>query len=221
MKKANHAWPPAEKVITTILMRDWYANHRLHYANRIIIALVFALAASLVGTVALFERNDQYRYIMTDETGSILPMVPLDKPNHPDDYIVAWTIDAITRLHSFDFVNYRNQFQSAKYNLTSQGWKNFEDAMDISGNFNAVLGNQFVTTAAPTGPGRITKAAGFMGRHAWKVEFPMVVSYRSSKKDRNGVQNVTNQQVNMTIVVVRQPEFLNSAGLGIRSIVAQ
>lgn len=221
MKKTNHAWPPAEKAIGVLLLRDWYANIRLHYATRIMVALIIALATSLFGTVALWERSDQFRYILLTDTGDILPQIPLEEANHKDEYIIDWTIDSITRLYSFDYVNYRDQFQKAKYNLTAQGWKNFEDAMEISGNFNAVLGNQFVTTAVPTGPGRVTKSAEFMGRHAWKVEFPMVISYRSSNKDQHGVQKVTNQHIRMTVTVIRQPEFLNASGLGIRSIVAE
>ena len=222
MKTDNYPWPSAESVTAKLLVRDWYANARLHYAARITGLLTIVLAVSLIGIIALWDRPPQFRYILATEEGLVMEIIDPSLPNHEDEYVVKWTIDAITRLYSFDFVNYRHQFQDAKANLTTQGWWNFEDAMAISGNFNAVLGNKFVTTAVPTGPGRVVKRGPFLGRFAWKVEFPMLISYRSSYRDQQtGRSRNTTQQLNMSVTVIRQPEYLNAAGLGIRAIVAE
>jgi len=221
MENNRNPWPAADRAIGILLLRDWYANFRLHHASRILACMGLLLAVSLVGTFALLNRPPQYRYVLTDHAGKILPLVPLNQPNHEDTYVIDWTIDAVTRLYSFDFVNYRTQFQDAKANLTTVGWKNFEEAMEVSGNFRSVIGNRYVTTAVPTGPGRITKKGELLGRHAWKVEFPMLISYRSSITDREGRQRVTNQHLNVAVTVARQPEYLNPAGLGIRAIVAE
>lgn len=221
MRKKQRHWPAAENAIGTILMKDRYANFRLHHVSRIMTVVISLVLISLIGTVILISRPPQYRYVLTDVSGKVLPLVPLDSPNHQDDFIVEWTIDAVTRLYSFDFVNYRNQFQEAKGDMTTVGWKNFEKAMDISGNFRSVVGNRYVTTAVPTGPGRVTKTGQLLGRHAWKVEFPMLISYRSSQEDDDGRQRVTNQQLNVAVTVARQPEYLNKDGLGIRAIVAE
>ena len=222
MSAQKSPWPSAESVTAKLLVRDWYANARLHYVIRIKTALTVALMVSLIGTIALFNRPPQFRYILATDEGAVMDIVPLSDPNHDDEYIVKWTIDAVTRLYSFDFVNYRSQFQDAKANLTTQGWVNFEKAMKISGNFNAVVGNAFVTTAVPTGPGRIVKKGDIYGRYAWKVEFPMLISYRSSFRDPStGRTKNTSQQLTMAVTVIRQPEFLNAAGLGVRALVAE
>lgn len=207
--------------MATLLLRDWYANARLHYVSWIATALFALLLVSLAGTVALIDRPPQFRYILTNAEGKVFPQVPLSQPNHDDQFIVDWTIDAVTRLYSFDFVNFRQQFQEAQKNMTAVGWKSFEEAMKVSGNFNAVVGNRYVTTAVPTGPGRVTKKGDINGRHAWKVEFPMLISYRSSSRDAQGRLRVTNQPLSMSVTVIRQPVFLNEQGLGIRAIVAE
>lgn len=214
-------WPAAEEAMAALLLGAWYANARLHYMVRIAAALFVLLIVSLAGTFALIDRPPQFRYILTNAEGKVFPQVPLSQPNHDDQFIVDWTIDAVTRLYSFDFVNYRQQFQEAQRNMTTVGWQSFEEAMKISGNFNAVIGNKYVTTAVPTGPGRVIKKGDFNGRHAWKVEFPMLISYRSSARDSQGRLRVTNQPLSMTVTVIRQPVFLNEAGLGIRAIVAE
>lgn len=221
MNAEKGPWPSADEAIAGMMLRDWYANVRLHYMARIVVALAVIFVVSLLGSFALIDRPPQFRYILTNASGQVFPQVTLDLPNHDDSFIVDWTVDAVTRLYSFDFVNYRQQFQEAQRNMTTAGWKNFEEAMTVSGNFNAVLGNKYVTTAVPTGPGRIVSKGDVMGRHAWKVEFPMLISYRSSARDREGRLRVTNQPLSMTVTVIRQPVFLNEAGLGIRAIVAE
>lgn len=221
MSDQKVTWPSAESVTAKLLLRDWYTNTRLHYAARINAFLLVTLILSLIGGVMLFNRPPQFRYILANDFGVVIDMVPLDQPNHDDEYITKWAVDAVTRLYSFDFVNYREQFQNAKVNMTTQGWTNFDQAMEKSGNFNAVIGNRFVTTAVPTGPGRITKKGDVYGRYAWKVEFPMLISYRSSLKDREGRSRDTTQQLMMAVTVIRQPEFLNEAGLGVRALVAE
>ena len=214
-------WPTAEEAMSALLLRDWYASARIHYMSRIATALMAMLLVSLAGTYALIDRPPQFRYVLTSVEGTVLPQVPLTRANHDDQYVVDWTIDAITRLYSFDFMNYRQQFQEAQRNMTTVGWESFEQAMKVSGNFNAVIGNSYVTTAVPTGPGRVTKKGDVNGRYAWKVEFPMLISYRSSARDREGKLRVTNQPLSMSVTVIRQPIFLNQSGLGIRAIVAE
>lgn len=221
MSERNGPWPSAEEAISSLLLRDWYANVRVHYMSRVVAALAVLLAVSLVGTFVLIDRPPQFRYVLTNTVGQVLPQVPLSQPNHDDQFVVDWTVDSITRLYSFDFVNFRLQFQEAQKNMTAVGWKSFEEAMKVSGNFNAVVGNRYVTTAVPTGPGRVIGKGDILGRHAWKVEFPMLISYRSSAKDQDGKLRVTNQPLTMTVTVIRQSVFLNEAGLGIRAIVAE
>ncbi|WP_196223250.1 DotI/IcmL/TraM family protein [Roseibium sp. RKSG952] len=220
MQKPN-PWPNVEDVIATKLRERAFANVRLHYISILMVMVLVVATASCIGTVALWVKPPQYGYILTEDDGRILPLVPLDRPNHEDQYVIDWTIDAMTRLHSIDYINYRTQLQEARHSLTTMGWKSYQDAMRLSGNFKAIIGNQFVTTAVPIGPGRIIKTGNVMGRYAWKVEFPMLISYRASRKDLKDALKVTNQEQTVAVTVIRVPEYLNKHGLGIRAIVAE
>jgi len=216
-------WPTAENAVASILVRDEFANVRLHYAVRIACLLALAAAFAVACVLVMLMRPPQFRYVMTDAAGKVLPMVPTDKPNKDDEFIIKWTVDAVTRLYSFDFANYRQQLQAAQKFLTVVGWREFEKSLEKSGNFKAVVGNLYVMSAVPTGPGRITRSEihPTLGRHAWKVEFPMLITYRSSEKTQDGRPLAATQNLRMTVVVIRQPEFLNTDGLGIRSIIAE
>jgi Macrophage killing protein with similarity to conjugation protein. len=225
MSQAKNVWPSAEHAITAILLGDLYANARLHFVSRVLALTLIVTSILFIGTFALLGKTDQYRYILTDTTGFVIPQTPLALPNHDDRYIVDWTLDAVTRLYTFDYENYRLQFQDAKKNLTITGWQSFEKAMESSGNFNAVVGYNYVTTAAPTGPGKVVKTGAItMGtetRFAWKVEFPMVISYRSSRVGKDGKPLITEQNLTMAVTVIRVPEYVNPTGLGIRALVAE
>jgi hypothetical protein len=225
MSQAKNVWPSAESAVAALLLGDLYANARLHFISRILAGALVVLAILFIGVYALIDRPAQFRYILTDTTGIVIPQTPLAQPNHDDQFIIDWALDSTTRLYTFDYDNYRLQFQDAKKNLTVSGWDSFEKAMDMSGNFNAVTGYQYVTTAAPTGPGKIVKTGaitlGSETRYAWKVEFPMVISYRSSRIGKDGKPLLTEQNLTMAVTVIRVPEYVNPTGLGIRALVAE
>lgn len=215
-------WPSAETAVAAILLGQRFANDRLHFTSRIVLLLTISLLLSLAGNVAMFPNPPLYRYVPISQSGVILPQVPLDRPNHDDQFVVDWTIDAMTRLYSFDFLNYRTQFQDSKKNLTAQGWVNFEEAITASNNFDAILANSFVLTAVPVGKGSVVKTGLIGDTYAWKVRFPMLVSYRSSADPKKGGEGrLITDTWNMSVVVTRVGVFLNEKGLGIRSFIAQ
>jgi len=223
MTEQRNPWPSAEAAIATILRRDTFANQRLHYAVRTAFMLACLAVFAAGCALTLVTREQPYRYILTKDTGELLPMVPLEQANHDDEFIARWTVDTVTRLYSFDFVNYRQQLQEARRNLTTFGWTGFEKAMEVSGNFRAILDNRYAVTAVPTGPAVVIKSAihtGFM-RHAWRVEFPLLLTYQSSQMGADGRPLTANQNLKVSVVVIRQPEYLQREGLGIRSILAE
>jgi len=223
MSERKGPWPSAEAAVATILMKDSFAIQRLHYAARMTAALAVLVVMAAAFAWSVVSRPPQFRYIMTTLGGEVMTLVPTDKPNHDDEFVSKWTVDAVTRLYSFDHVHYRQQLQDAKANLTPVGWKSFQKTLQDSGNFRAILEYRYATTAVPTGPARVTKSAIHpeLGRHAWRVEFPMLITYQSSLKGTDGRPLMATQALRMSVVVIRQPEFLQPDGLGIRSILAE
>ncbi len=231
-RSKGSVWPTAENAVAMILLGQRYANDRLYFISRIITLLFVALLISAVGNIAMLPNPPRYRYIPVSTSGLVLPQVPLTRANHDDQYVVEWTIDAVTRLYSFDFLNYRVQLQDAQKNLTATGWDSFQASLKESNNFEAILGNNFVLTAVPTGAGRVTRQGveeyKIDGRmqdiYTWTVEFPMLITYRASSGMKNGVKTegrVISDPQNMTVTVTRVGVFLNHTGLGIRAIVGE
>jgi len=222
MSATKGPWPSAEAAVAAIIRRESFANARLHYASRIAGMLALLAALTFGCVLALLHKPQEFRYIMTSPDGTLLPMTPTAEPNHDPEYIAKWTMDSVTRLYSFDYVNFRQQLQDARRNLTAFGWDEFQKSMERSGNFRAILANGYAVTAAPTGPAKVLKSAIHpLGRYAWRVEFPMLLTYQSGKIGADGKPLTANQNLKMTVVVLRQPEYLQPDGLGIRSVVGE
>lgn len=209
----------AEAIVATILLRDSYRRQRIYHLSRLLVAAVAITLFSLAGTWAILSRTDQFRYLMTEPSGRLLPVVPLDQPHQSDEEIVKWTVDAVTQIYTFDFANFRRQFQNAQKLMTPIGWENFHTALRDSGNFVAVTENRYVTTAAPSGPaivvskGLLSDAYGNV-RYSWVIDVPLLVSYRSSKQ-------VTSQDLIVRVNIVRVPSYVNYVGSQIRQIIAR
>ncbi|MCV9964657.1 DotI/IcmL family type IV secretion protein [Pararhizobium sp. BT-229] len=221
---SNGPWPSADQAVAMILFGERYSNDRLHFISRIMTLMTIALVISIIGNLAMLPNPPRYRYVPVSTSGLVLPQVPLGQPNHDDQYVIDWTIDAVTRLHSFDFMNYRLQLQDAQKNMTATGWDSFQASMKDSSNFNAILGNSFVLTAVPTGAGRIVSKEQVDGIYTWTVQFPMLISYRSSAPEnerRKTEGRVISDALNMTVTVTRVGVFLNHTGLGIKAVVGK
>ncbi|AOG03393.1 DotI/IcmL/TraM family protein [Bosea sp. RAC05] len=209
----------AETIVATILLRDSYRRQRLYHLSRLLIAATVLTVFSLIGTWAILTRTDQYRYLMTEPSGRLLPVVPLDQPHQSDDEIIKWTVNAVAQIYTFDFANFRRQFQNAQKLMTPIGWENFHAALRDSGNFVAVTENRYITTAAPSGPaiivskGLLSDAYGNV-RYSWMIDVPLLVSYRSSKQ-------TTSQDLIVRVNLVRVPSHVNYVGSQIRQIIAR
>ncbi|WP_310622251.1 DotI/IcmL/TraM family protein [Flexibacterium corallicola] len=202
-----------------ILLGRQYGYVRNTYLARLAIALLVIVTALVIGIFIIWEKPARYRYILTTEKGVVMELPPLDAPNHTNEYVVKWTIDAITNLHSYDFVNYRQQMAVSRKKLTPNGWSSFEEALKPSGQFNTIFQLGFVAMAAPNGPGQVVATGNYRGRYAWKVKFPIILTYQSPRDD--GPPKIITQKRVATVTVIRMPEYLHDSGLAVIGHVIQ
>lgn len=208
-----------ETIVGTILLRERHRRDRMAYLTRIILGVTAILAVSVGGNVTMLSSGPQYRYLMTRPSGELFDIRPLTEAHVDDERVLAWATDAAARINTWDFLNYREQFQSAQDDLTLTGWENLQSALKESGNFDAVVQNRYAATAVPSGPARLLQKGIMTGwdgtqRFAWTVEVPLHVTYRSNKQ-------ATYQDLTLRLSVVRMPVWTNrGTGLGIRQIIA-
>jgi intracellular multiplication protein IcmL len=202
-----------QTVLTTIWLRDAHRVFRIHHLIRLCACVTVLILLNFGESWALLHRSTVFKYIFTDTKGQVVQMIPLDQAKQTDEFVKRWTVNSVVEAYTFDYKNYRRQLSWAQDDMTVVGWQEWQKALEASGNFRAVLVNGYVATAVPNGPIEIIKRGDFNGRFAWRVRFPLLVVYQSSLQR-------TNQDLVIEAVVIRQPEFVNISGLGLRQIVA-
>lgn len=204
-----------DEATATELVRNAYSRERLVLHQRVIIALSGSLFLCIFGIILLAMKPVHSTYFATGCDGRIISMTPLDKPMSSNSELTTWVTNAVTGTFSFDFANYRASMMRARDNYTTQGWSAFEDAMKESGILQTVIDNKYVATAVPReAPTMVKEGNASDGRHAWKFQIPMVITYQSAK-------NNTSQDVMVTVTVVREDQSTNPRGVGIAQLLMQ
>jgi intracellular multiplication protein IcmL len=216
MPLGSEAMTRTEDVVRAIWLKESYAIDRYYWTMRAAWVAGLTAALSMICTLALLQKPPVYKYVLTHSDGSIREIVSLEKPKLDDEALIRWATNAVIKAYTWDFANYKAQFTSLQADMTVFGWEQFKASLEGADNFKAVIENKYVLTAVPNGPVTIAKQGYWsaIGRYTWRVRVPVLVSYASSAQR-------TNQALMVEALVVRQPEWVNDAGLGIRSIIAE
>ncbi|NDV52909.1 type IVB secretion system apparatus protein IcmL/DotI [Salipiger sp. PrR003] len=200
--------------MATRLLRDTMVREKVYLQNKLLLVVCLVLALSVVANVFLGLRKQEVRYFATDSNGGILPLTALDQPVQSNNQVLSWATEAITRAYTYDFANYRQQFQESQSAFTTEGWRGFLTALEESQTLQRVKANQYVTTAAPRAAPVVVAEGYLNGRYAWKIELPMLVTYQ-------GPKSKPTQDLVVQAVIVRRSVLENPKGIGIAQIIAQ
>ena len=148
------------------------------------------------------------RYFATTEDGRLIPMVALNEPNLSRPALLSWAAQASTEVMTFGHHDYRRRLQEASRNFTNSGWASFTKALENSRLIESMEANRQVLTAAPRGAPILREEGIVNGRYQWILEIPMLLSFEAGSL-------VKNQNVLVTLVVVRVPRLESPSGVGI------
>ena len=122
-----------------------------------------------------------------------------------DSFLTQWAQQAIIRSFSFNPENIQAQLDTLKSCYTEQGWKGFNDAIQSSGNLDAINTQKLAVSSQSEGPATISSEKGGQ----WKIALPIQVTYQ------NQAEKVT-QHLNIDLLVGRKP----NGDLGIMQLIA-
>ena len=109
---------------------------------------------------------------------SICTLSFADQKNHvTDEEVLAWASQVAVESYSYDGISYEKQFAKLKTKFTESGWKNFKDALDKSGNLDAVINNEVVVSAYRNNPAEIESYSNDNSTSIWVVKVPTQVTY--------------------------------------------
>lgn len=179
------------------------------------IALTMAIVASAgVGSAAyLATHKPEPRYFATTNEGQIQPIVPLNQPHLTPSAVNRFAVEAVTSSLTYDFANYRADFQDAqRWFVKPTGWNSFVEAIQRSGTLDLVKKRKFNTTAIAQNA-IILQEGVRNGVYEWRVQMPVKVAYQSSSE-------VTSQDLIVTVRLQRLHTYQSPEAVAIGQFVA-
>jgi intracellular multiplication protein IcmL len=156
-------------------------------------------------------------YFAADNVGRLIEVVPVSRPNMSNEDVSKWTVRAVEKANSYDYVNFRQQMQAAQQYFTEFGWKKFMEAFKASKNLEGLTINRMIFEAKVIGEPKLITEGLLGSAYAWKFEMPMLVTYwMPPYDDKSKFPNA----LNVTVIVQRQSILQSNDGLGILQLVS-
>jgi intracellular multiplication protein IcmL len=209
----NKATDPKNQQGSEVMVRNEYYRDGFH---KIFLALLVSVILNLISVYSVYyvyQHPPEPVYFATSANGRIMPLIPLNEPNSSDGVILQWANLATVAAYSYNFVNYRNELQSASEFFTAEGWSTFLDALKESNNLEAVISKKLVVTAVATRAPVILQKGVLSGRYSWRIQIPILVTYQSASE-------FSQQNLVVTMLVTRISTLNNPKGVGIAQFVS-
>ena len=187
------------------------------YRRLIGLAFIATLAAifSVVAVFALAGKKVPPQYVPVMEDGRLLPLIPLSKPNVNQAEIANFSLEAIRKLNTYDYINWVNQLNEAQFYFSSQGWKKYDEELQRVGTLKSVEARRMIVTVRPTGDVRpLKEGVTQSGVYVWLVEVPIRISYTAHVDQGGKGGNV--QVGKVTLTISRVPTTENPRGISIQ-----
>lgn len=176
----------------------------------VIVALIFILAY-------LMRHPTRPLYFATDNIGRLIRVTPVTVPNMSQQDVVAWTVEAVQNIYSYDYVNYRRDLQDSQKYFTNYGWGKYMSALALSTNLIGLKERKQIVIAQVVGDPKLVTEGILGGAYAWKFEMPVLVTYwEPPYDDKSKFYN----PLTVSIIVQRQEILKSYKGLGIVQLIA-
>ena len=201
-----------DDVLTMIYLRNSFYQKKYYFALGIYLLSIVVIIVLSGMLYYLVKKPTQPIYFVADKVGRLLPDMPLQVPNMSADDVAAWVTHAMESTFSYDYINYREQLQSAQVYFTDYGWNKYMDGLKATNNLVALEQRKFIITAQVIGKPKLVVQGLLSHTYAWKFEVPLLVTYLPPPYD--GKSQFQNPLL-LTVIVQRQKILSSNMGLGI------
>lgn len=210
-QKADAKKRVSGEAIVSIAKRNRELEKRNYASLKTIGLMATALIFSVIGNVLQAVRPVERVYFIQNEDGRGLKQVtPVDTPMASKQAVTQHVVDALIRLNSIDFANYKTQLAEVAPYFTTTAWGRYQKEFVDSGARDVLEKRQLVMSGVVTKVPVITGEGVLYvgGPRYWKLEVPYTIRYMGGGYDQQ-------QSGIASVKVVRVPETENPKGLGI------
>jgi intracellular multiplication protein IcmL len=140
---------------------------------------------------------------------------PLATAELPPSTLLGWAQQTVSNTFNLDYKNYKDVLKTASRNFTPQAWKEYNRALEASGNIAAVKERKLRLTATANGDAKILEQGVIGGHYTWKIEMPVKLVYQNAENN----SEVQEQISTVVLTVVKTPPNINPQGIAINSLI--
>lgn len=204
-----------DALVSVILRNSFYRRQYFLALGAFFISLVVIVILSFVLVYVVRHRSEPL-YFATDNVGRLIEIAPINKPNMSLDEVTAWTVKAVERATSYDYVNFRRQMQEMQNYFTSYGWRTYMAALKANGNLNALKNKRMIYLSKVVDTPKLEVEGDLDGAYSYKFTMQMLLTTLQPPYD-----DTTSQLYawDVSVIVQRQPALQSRDGLGILQLV--
>ncbi|HLF66753.1 MAG TPA: DotI/IcmL/TraM family protein, partial [Gammaproteobacteria bacterium] len=148
--------------LALIFLRQQFYLQQLQLVLAAVLVLCILISV-LAGMLVYFIKHPVHPlYFSTDKLSRLMVEPPLNRPIMSPENVSKWVANAIESAYSYDFINYREQFQSSQQYFTDYGWKQYMKGLETSNNLEALNAHKMIVLAKVIAP-PVLKTQGVMG----------------------------------------------------------
>lgn len=140
------------------------------------------------------------------------PLYAFSEPIVSQQALLDWAAQAAVSLYNFDYTNYEQQYQEMASYFTPTGWELFQN--DFRKVLDTVVTKKLRVNGVVSGPPVIVEEGPLLGRYAWKIRMPMLLTYETASGENYY------QALLIDMVVIRVPTTRTPKGIAITQFYA-
>jgi intracellular multiplication protein IcmL len=205
-----------EDALVLTQLRNQFYKKKYYIAFGIHLLCLLAIILLIVSFVYLTKNPMRPFYFLTDSVGRLIQETPVTVPGMSVDAVSAWTVEAVEAAYSYNFMNYRAQFQDAQKYFTEYGWRNYMAGLKASNNLLALTERKMIFVAKVVDKPKLLNQ-GILGKaYSWKFQMPLLVNFLEAPYDKPTFSNA----YVVTVIVQRQKLLQSYKQLAIVQMIA-
>lgn len=166
------------------LLTGRFCNEYFKDGLSLIVSSVFLLCVSVIMlcgiSLWLFFSKPVPVDFKTLDDWRVVPLAPLDQPYITQPILIQWVSNVLPETFTLDFVNYEARMRHAAEYFTSDGWKQFQKAIEFYAGQNALTKAKLFVNASAAGAPFILNQGMIHGTYGWWIQMPLNLIYSSS-----------------------------------------
>lgn len=206
-----------EDALEIIFLRNEFYKKKFYLALAAWLISLMVIV-TLSGVVYILIKNPRHPlYFVADEYGRLIEDIPVTRPNMSNDEVERWVVNAVEKMFSLDFMNYRQQMQDVQKYFTEYGWRQYIKGFNATNNLFAITQRSMVVIAKVVGKPKLETEGMLSGAYAWRYEMPVLVTYLTPPfDDKSRFSN----PLKVTVIVQRKSILTSYRGLGLVQVIA-